>query len=694
MRQFSSVSLVLGLLGGALSCSSMPAPPTVETFPGPPASPAPVNEVSLAEVGLSAEAIDRSVDPCQDFYRFACGGWMDKTEIPSDKPRWVRSFSEIHKSNEQELLRILEESRKLAPSSGARGRLGAYYGACVDEAAIEAQGLAPLEPLMKEIAKVRDAKTLTEAVMQLHRRRVWALFDISADQDFKDATKVIAHLDQSGLGLPDRDYYVVDDEDKKKIRAAYLEHVQKMLVLAGNKEARAKKMAADVLEIETELAKVSKTKVERRDPKGLYNKIDRSGLESTVGNFDWKRYFDGIGRPKLTDISVTAPKFFEGMNALVKKVRPAQWKSYLTWHVVHSLAPALGHKLVHEDFRMRQVLSGQPEMRPRWKRCVAATDEAMGEQLAQPYIEKRFAGKSKEAAQVLIHEISRAFDQRLDELDWMDDKTRARAREKLQKMAFLIGYPSKYKQYDFEIGPDSYAKNLMAARAWELSDNLSRLDRPVDREEWEMSPPTVNAYYHPLKNQMVFPAGILQPPFYSVDAKVAVNLGAMGMVVGHELTHGFDDQGAQFDADGNLRDWWEPKVSATFKSKTGCVEKLYSGFELLPGLKQNGELTLGENIADMGGIKLAFRAYRSIREGQVPNVAEGFTEDQQFFLATGQSWCALARDEFIRLATQNDPHSQPRNRINGPMSQLPEFAEAFSCASGTPMHPEKVCSVW
>lgn len=704
---------------------SAEGPPPDTAPPVPPEPPGkPTVQRTLAEVGLEAAALDRSVDPCTDFYSFACGGWIKNTQIPSDKARWVRSFSVIHEENEKELRRILEEAGKATDAEPVKQTLGGYYAACMDEQAIEAQGTKPLEPLLKQVRSIRDQKSLIAAVTKLHQHRIWALFDISAQQDFADATRIIAFMDQNGLGLPDRDYYVLEPaalpthtsdpgkhpsevkaappskealealEKKKKLLADYEAHVARMLELGGMAGYAAKAAAKDVLKIETALAQVSKTKVERRDPKKLYNKVDREGVEKTVPRFDWKSYFTALGTPELKDISVTSREFFAGVNDLLPKFKPAQWKNYLTWQVLHAMAPTLSKAFVEEDFKLQKLLTGQEEIEARWKRCVAATDDALGEALAQPFVEEHFAGDSKTAAESYVHAIAAAFEKQVEHLDWMDPTTRQRAKAKLKAMAYLIGYPSKWKQYDFAVAKD-FAANVLAAEEWKLKDDLSQLGKPVDRERWEMSPPTVNAYYHPNKNHMVFPAGILQPPFYDVKAAVAVNLGAMGMVVGHELTHGFDDEGSQFDKDGNLKNWWEPPVEKTFKGKTACVADQYSSYEVLPGVKINGKLTLGENIADMGGLKLAFGAYRSLRKDAAEHVeAEGFTEDQQFFISNGQIWCAKYREEAARMQVVNDPHSAPRFRVNGPLSNLPEFAEAFQCKAGTPMNPENRCSVW
>jgi putative endopeptidase len=697
MRKPAIVLAALALaLASAAACSS-PEPKTPPP-PDPPADPPGPQKksvpVSLEQVGLSKAALDTKAAPCEDFYQFACGGWLASTEIPADKSRWVRSFNEINDRNELELKNILEEATKKKGQPGIDGQIGTFYASCMDEAALEKSGTAPLSPLFDVIKKVNDAKTLGAAVTKLHVHGIWAFFAIHSEQDHKDATKMIASVDQAGLGLPDRDYYTRTDDEAKKIRDAYVAHVERMFVLSGVKGPAAKTAAGDVMRVETELAKVSKTRVERRDPKSLYNRLDREGLAKATPSFPWADYYKAMGSPELKEISVTAPKFMEGVEALIKKEQPAALRNYLTWRTLHQMSAELPKAFVEEDFKLVQTLTGQKEIRPRWKRCITATDAALGESLAQAFVARKFAGSSKQAAETYVSEIAKAFGGQLETLAWMDGPTRERAKKKLASMAYLIGYPSKWRTYDWPV-TESYTKNALATQSFERAYDMGKIGKPVDRDAWQMTPPTVNAYYDPQRNHMVFPAGILQPPFYSVNASVAANLGAMGMVVGHELTHGFDDQGAQYDAAGNLEDWWEPGTQSAFKSRTQCVDDQYSAYEVLPGAKINGKLTLGENIADAGGVKLAFRAYRSMRkDAPEEQVADGFTEDQQFFISTGQIWCAKYRDEAAKLQVQTDPHSHPRYRVNGPLSHLPEFAQAFSCKPGSKMVASKSCAVW
>lgn len=688
------LSVVLGCASSKPEPLSKAAGPVPLVIPPPNQGPPPVN-ATLASVGLDGAAIDRSVDPCKDFYQFACGNWIAHTEIPGDSAMWVRSFSEINKRNELGLKAILEEASSAKNADPPTQKIGDYYASCMDEAAVDKAGAAPIKALITRAQSVSSGADVANFVTELHQKQIFPLFIITGEQDFGDATRVIANLDQGGLGLPDRDYYTKDDAEKVKIRKAYTEHVARMLELVGFDKKLVPKAAELVLETETQIAKVSKTNVERRDPKKLYNLLNRNDLAKKAPQFPWDSYFRALGIGDIKQVNVTSVSFFEGMAGLLTTVKPEAWKSYLAYHVARSTADLLSKPFIDEMFTMRQLLTGQKENKPRWKRCIGNTNRALGEIVAQPFVSKYFGGESKQAAEQMVQEISKAFATEVQALDWMDEKTRTKALEKLKSMEYLIGYPAKWRLYDFKVDRKTYATNALAAYAFEQKRSLGKIGKPVDRGEWLMNAPDVNAYYEPTRNQMVFPAGILQPPFYDVKAATYVNLGAIGMVVGHELTHGFDDEGSQFAGNGNLENWWQPDVAKKFQDKTSCVVGQYSKYEAIPGRNVNGELTLGENIADLGGIKLAFMAYRASRKGAASvTVADGFTEDQQFFLAVGQAWCAKGRDEYLSMLVQTDPHSPPKFRVNGSVSSMPEFGQAFSCSEGAPMRPAKACAVW
>jgi putative endopeptidase len=679
--------------GGAMS-PGLAGTANTKTEIAPPAPPAPEQQkVALADVGLDASKLDRSADPCDDFYRFACGGWLDHTEIPADKPQFG-TFNEILDRNEAILHEILERAAKQPGDDPVIQKLGAYYGACMDEPAVEAAGTSALAPLFAAARKVKDERTLLETLATLHRNGVNVLFTISPGQDKKDATQMIAQIGQGGLGLPDRDYYVQDDERSQALRAAYLTHVEKMFLLNRRKPAEAKQAAADTLAIETAIAKSQKTRVELRDEVGTYNRIDRAGL-AKAAPLPWDVYFATLGFSELGPINTVSLPYVESFAKLARDFAPDKWRSYLDAHILDAAAPYLPQRFVEEAFTLTRLITGQKEQRPRWKRCVSYTDSSLGELLAQPYVAAAFGGESKSAAERMADGIAQAFSANLRFVDWMDAPTQDKAQQKLQKMVRLIGYPDKWRSYDYAVDRKSYTATELTATQFETGYQLGRIGKPVDKGEWQMTPPTVNAYYDPQLNEMVFPAGILQRPFYDVKANDAVNLGAMGMIVGHELTHGFDDQGAQYDGDGNLSDWWPQNVTKAFGARTQCVARYYGNYEQLPGAKLNGQLTLGENIADMGGVKLAFAAYRSARaNAKQVQVADGFSEDQQFFLAVGQAWCTKTSEEMQRLRLTVDPHSSPRFRVLGSLSNLPEFGDAWKCQVGQKMRPQNVCKVW
>ena len=641
-------------------------------------------------------ALDTSADPCQNFYRYACGGWLDNTERPADEARWTRSFSVIREENRQVIRDILESAKADPGDDPDRQKIGYYYGSCMDEATVEERGAEPLKPLFAKIAKISDAESLLAVAGKLHRIGVNTIFGGGVFPDFKNPDLDIAWFFQGGLGLPDRDYYVSDDPKKQELLAEYQAHVSRMLGLLGDENAE--EAAARIVAFETELAKISRPAQEMRDFERLYNKIDVQGLQELTPNLPWNAYFDAIGYPEIADLSVATPEFFERLEELAGEGNWDDIHAYLRWNVVNEFAAHLSSNFVNADFDFYgKTLSGQQEIRPRWKRCVGRTAGALGEVIGKQYVKQRFAGSSKEVALEMIADIEKAFEGNLPDLSWMDDATRARAMEKVGTLQNKIGYPDEWRDYSaMELKENDYFANVVAADSFEFDRQSRKVGKPVDRNEWGMAPQAVNAYYNPLWNEIAFPAGILQPPFFHRDQPAPMNYGAIGGVIGHELTHGFDDQGRKFDPKGRLNEWWAPEVAGRFESQAQCVENYYADYEVAPGAKVNGTLTLGENIADIGGVKEAYTAYKAweARHEADESFIEGISNDQLFFLSWAQGWCTLASEEYERMQVTVDPHSPAKFRVLGPLSNTPAFAAAFQCEAGTPMNPEQRCLVW
>jgi putative endopeptidase len=680
----------------AATAPAPPAPPATPTTKAPPPGPPPAPQLTLAQTGIETTWMDTSADPCQDYFAYACGGFVKTMEIPADRSSWGTTPA-IEKVNEDFLKDTLEKAAANPGDDPLKKKLGDYYAACMDEGAIDQAGLTPIAGLLEPIAKVKDFASLAATVARLHADNVFVLWDVGSQQDFKDATRVIAGLDQSGIGLPDRDYYLKDDGNLKEVREFYTAHVGRMLTLGQMKPAEVKEATADVLRIEGKLAKLQQDKVARRDPYKIYHRVDRAGLPKTAATFPWDAYWKAVGLPDVKEISINEPSYFTGVDALLHQEKPTAWRHYLTWHVLRAKASMLTKALVNERFAMRQKLTGQKELEPRWKRCVRGVDDALGELLGQPYVSAKFAGDSKARAKELVGSIHAAMKSDLQLLPWMDDQTRTAAIQKLEKMNDKVGYPDTWRVYDFPVTRASYAANAMAADRFELKRRLAKVGKPVDRAEWDMTPPTVNAYYNPSMNEIVLPAGELQPPFFSKDFYAPVNIGDEGAnTIGHEITHGFDDEGSQFDGDGNLRDWWSKDTKAKFVAVTKCVVDQYAKYEAVPGVKLNGELTAGENIADIGGVKLGYAALVAWKKAhpEAHRDVPGFTDEQLFFLAYSQGWCSKETPQYLEMLARTNPHSPPRFRVNGPMADVPAFAEAYACRKGTPMNSGEVCSVW
>jgi endothelin-converting enzyme/putative endopeptidase len=647
-------------------------------------------------IRFSVEAIDKGADPCADFYQYACGAWLKSNPIPADQSRWGR-FEELAERNREVLHQILEEAAKPDPGRDPdTRRIGDYYAACMDEKSIDAQGLKPLQPELDRIRNLKDKSQLAPEIAHLQRSGVSALFEFSSGQDFKNSSEVIAQADQGGLGLPDRDYYLKDDSKSVELRQKYVAHVQRMFELAGQKPEQAKASAAAVLAIETSLAKGSLDRVSQRDPEKIYHRMSTQELEKLSPSFAWTQFFRDSGAPGFQTLNVAWPDFFTALNVELRAVSLDEWKTYLTWHLLHSQAVFLPTPFVEENFDFfGKTLTGAKQMRPRWKRCVDFTDNQLGEALGKKFVERTFGAQGKERTLKMVEALEKALGEDLQQLSWMTPATKEQALVKLRAITNKIGYPDQWRDYSaVEIKRDDAMGNGMRADRFEYQRQLTKIGKPVDLLEWQMTPPTVNAYYDPQMNNINFPAGILQPPFYDNDLPDAVNFGGIGMVIGHELTHGFDDEGRQFDAKGNLKDWWTPKDADEFKQRAACISQEYSRFEVAPGVHVNGDLTLGENTADNGGVRIALMALLNTT-GQKPQPQiGGYSIEQQFFLAFGQVWCENIREEAARLQVQVDPHAPARDRVNGVVQNMPEFQKAFSCKAGQPMVSSAACHVW
>jgi putative endopeptidase len=653
---------------------------------------------------LDPDLMDKSVDPCENFYQYSCGGWLKQNSIPKDESSYGRP-NEIIDRNQEVLKTILEKAAAGgAERSSNEQKIGDYYAACMNVQVVNNAGLKPLQPLLERIAGLKSKEGLPELTAYMDSVGVNTLFSFGSDQDYKDATQQIAILDQLELGLPEKGYYERKDEKSVKLRSQYQAHVARTFVLLGESQAQAAKDAETVLRLETALAGFSLSNVERRDPASIYHKMNLAKLDSSTPAFSFVRFLRAAHTPPVEALNVTTPAYFNGLNRLLASTSLDAWKTYLRWALIRHLpTTALPQALDRESFDFYgKALDGQPEQKPRWKRCVAATDDALGEALGQVYVEQRFSAKDKERTLELTRDIEAAMGRDIEQLDWMSATTKARAKEKLHAVANKIGYPDKWRDYStLTVNSDNALGNALQAAAFEERREIAKIGKPVDRGEWGMSPPTVNAYYNPQMNDINFPAGILQPPFFDPRQDDAANYGAVGGIIGHELTHGFDDEGRQFDGKGNLQDWWTPADGKQFTGRADCVVKEYDGFVGVDDLHVNGKLTLGENIADLGGLKLAFLAYldRAQKSGvdlEKKGSAEygGLNSEQQFFVAFGQNWCQKNRPENLRLRIQTDPHSPEEFRANGVVRNLPEFQRAFSCKAGQPMAPVNRCTIW
>jgi putative endopeptidase len=652
-----------------------------------------------AQRGVEAGDLDRSVAPCADFYEFANGGWRAANPIPPTMVRWSRRWAAGEEAKDQ-LNAILSQVSATAtwPKGSVEQLIGDHYASCMDEARAEALGTEPIRPLLAEIDGVTDMAAVQKVIFRLHELAIPVPFGLTAASDNQNPSQVLADVVASGLGLPDRDYYVKSEPRFQEARERYRVHVAHVIELGGASRATSRKAADVVFAMEKELAVASLDNVALRDPRATDHKTAFVDLTNLAPDFDWPGYFAAAKVPRAA-LNVQQPAFLKAMDRLLLETPLASWKAYLRWHLLRSASPYLSSAFVKESFAFEEhYLGGAKEMKPRWKQCAESTDALLGEALGRRYVEKHFPPAAKARMQELVKNVLLAMGDTIRGLDWMSPATKAKALEKLATFNPKIGYPDKWKDYSrVRIGRDTLWANVEAGRKWNVDDELAQIGKPVDRGRWGMTPPTSNAYYNPRLNEIVFPAGILQPPAFSVDATEAMNYGAIGVVIGHEISHGFDDEGAQYDAQGRLRNWWTPADLAKFQQKGQCVVDQFDGYEVEPGIHHNGKLVLGESIGDLAGARIAYRAYRKSLEGKPPApTVDGFTPEQQFFVAWGQFRGDAIRPETQRLMVQGDPHPTGKYRVIGPLSNLTEFQEAFACPADAPMvrPSEKRCSIW
>jgi putative endopeptidase len=648
---------------------------------------------------LDVSSMNKSVDPCVDFYQYSCGGWQKKNPIPPDQVAWG-VYGKLYQDNLQFLRGILEQA---ATAKGRRDmvtqEIGDFYSACMDEAAVEKLGVGALRPELAQIAQLKSTRDLAPLVARLQLDLGGTiLFAGGSRQDPDNSEQQIATLAQGGLGLPDRDYYTKDDVKSRETRERYLQHVQKIFELLGDKPQAANQNAASVLRLETALATASMTRVERRDPYKNKNKVHLADLEQMVPSFDWPAYFRTLKAPQFEIINVAPPSFFKELDARLKNEPLANWKNYLRFHLANGYSPYLSSAFVQENFDFYlKYLRGAKEMQPRWKRCVQFTDRDLGEALGQAYVHKVFSPELKASTLDMVRRIEDAMALRISQLDWMGPETKEQALAKLHGIRNKIGYPEKWRDYSsVKITRNDFLGNVQGTTEFERHRNLNKIGQPVDHGEWGMTPPTVNAYYNPAMNDINFPAGVLQPPLYDAKIDDAPNYGDTGGTIGHELTHGFDDQGAKFDAKGNLRDWWTIEDKQKFEERTKCIADQYAQYVVVDDIHINSRLTLGEDVADLGGEILAYIAWKDVTKDKDLKPIDGLTPEQRFFIGFAQWDCSNEREENLRVRALTDPHSPSKYRINGVVVNMPEFAQAFSCKAGQPMaNPrEKVCKVW
>jgi putative endopeptidase len=651
---------------------------------------------SAANLTFSPDMLDKTIDPCTDFYAYACSNWLAKNPVPADRPGWGR-FDELQQRGEYIVRDILEKAAIDRPGrTAAEQKIGDYYATCMDESAIEKAGTKPLQNDFESIAAIQSKKDLAKEIVRLHREGADVLFGFDSGADFKNASQIIAQVDQGGLGMPDRDYYFKDDAKSVELRKKYVEHVVKMFTLLGDDQAKAEAEAKVVMDIETGLAKGALDQTSRRDPQKIYHKMTNQELAAFSPSFNWNVYFEGMDAPHFDSLNVIEPEFVKNMQEVISAHSLDDWKTYLRWHTLHGNAALLPAAFVNENFEFfSKTMQGTKELRPRWKRCVSYADGDLGELIGQIYVQQTFGAQGKERTLAMVAALEKALGADVKNLSWMGADTKAQALVKLQAITNRIGYPDKWRDYStLEIVRGDALGNSERANLNDVQRRMNKIGKTLDKRDWPYPPMTINASYNPLENNITFPAGILQPPFYDNQADDAMNFGSIGAVIGHELTHGFDDQGSQFDAAGNLRDWWTENDKKQFEERTGCIKDQYSNFVAVDDLKLNGKLTLGENTADNGGMRIAYMAMLDTFAGKEPAPVDGLTAEQRFFLGWANVWCQNRTPAFSRMLVGLDPHSPSRYRVNGTVSNMPEFREAYHCSATAPMVNQNACRVW
>ncbi len=684
-----------------VACGGPPADSPATGVPSPSSTTAPGDADAGATGPVSASvdesAIDRTVSACDDFYQHACGGWLAATPIPSDKASWGRGFSVLAEKSAATMRDILEHAAagQADADNPYTKAMGDLYASCVDEAGIEARGLGDVKDEFARIDRLKDATSIAKAIAHLHSIGVAPIFWLDSETDQKDATRVVGSLRQAGLSLPDRDYYLSEAPKMKEARAKLLAHVEAMLVLAGESARDAKAHAAIVVRVETSLAQPQMARLDLRDPDKIYHRLDRAGLAAAAPSFAWDAYFAELGYANATAINVWQPEYIKAIGAMIKTMPMAELRAYLRWRVLHDAAPSLGTKIVDEDFRFRQTMSGAKTLEPRWRRCVRVVDDSMGEALGRTFAKTALGADGKATVEGMVDGLLAAMREDIGQLGWMDDTTRTRAKAKLATFAKKIGYPDKWRSYDaLRIDRGAYLGNVWRAQGFEAKRLRDEIGKPVDRSQWGMTPPTINAQYSPDFNDITFPAGILQTPFFGREQPRPMNFGAIGVVMGHEVTHGFDDEGRKYDADGSRRDWWTSASGAEFEKRAQCVVDQFNGYAPFDDKHVDGQLTLGENIADLGGVKISLVALRQAKKERPSTDRYAYSDEQLFFYGFAHSWCANVREERQRTLLAIDPHSPSRYRVNGPLSNTPEFAAAFRCAAGSKMVRAQRCDIW